>query len=40
MRRWIAIRSTVRTAKGHYDRVNDAVYDLATTEDDFTREPC
>lgn len=25
-------------AKGHYDRVNDAVYDLITTEDDFTRE--
>ena len=25
-------------AKGHYDRVNDAVYDLITTEEDFTRE--
>ena len=25
-------------AKGHFDRVNDAVYDLITTEDDFTRE--
>lgn len=25
-------------AKGHYDRVNDAVYDLITREDDFTRE--
>ncbi len=25
-------------AKGHYDRVNDAVYDLITTEDDLTRE--
>ena len=25
-------------AKGHYDRVNDAVYDLITTEENFTRE--
>ena len=25
-------------AKGHYDRVNDAVYALITTEEDFTRE--
>ena len=25
-------------AKGHYDRVNDAVYELITTEHDFTRE--
>ena len=25
-------------AKGHYDRVNDAVYELVTTEHDFTRE--
>lgn len=25
-------------AEGHYDRVNDAVYDLITTEEDFTRE--
>ena len=25
-------------AKGHYDRVNNAVYDLITTEEDFTRE--
>ena len=25
-------------AKVHYDRVNDAVYDLITTEEDFTRE--
>ena len=25
-------------AKGHYDRVIDAVYDLITTEEDFTRE--
>ena len=25
-------------AKGHYDRVNDALYDLITTEEDFTRE--
>ena len=25
-------------AKGHYDRVNDAVYDLIITEEDFTRE--
>ena len=25
-------------AKGHYDRVNDAVFDLATTEHDFSRE--
>lgn len=25
-------------AKGHYDRVNGAVYDLITTEEDFTRE--
>lgn len=25
-------------AKGHYDRVNDAVYDLITTEEDFARE--
>ena len=25
-------------AKGHCDRVNDAVYDLITTEEDFTRE--
>ena len=25
-------------AKGHFDRVNDAVYDLLTSEDSFTRE--
>lgn len=25
-------------AKGHYDRINDAMYDLLTTEDAFTRE--
>ena len=25
-------------AKGHYDRVNDAVYELVTTEHDFSRE--
>lgn len=25
-------------AKGHYDRINDAVYDLLTHEDSFTRE--
>lgn len=25
-------------AKGHFDRVNDAVYELITAEDDFTRE--
>lgn len=25
-------------AKGHYDRINDAIYDLITNEDDFTRE--
>ncbi|MCD8045151.1 MAG: ATP-dependent DNA helicase [Clostridiales bacterium] len=25
-------------AKGHYDRVNDAVYELMTTADDYTRE--
>ncbi|WP_296119182.1 ATP-dependent DNA helicase [uncultured Eubacterium sp.] len=30
--------SNCTRAKGHYDRVNDAVYDLITTEDDFTRE--
>lgn len=30
--------SNCSRAKGHYDRVNDAVYDLITTEDDFTRE--
>ena len=32
------IRSNCLRAKGHYDRVNDAVYDLITTEEDFTRE--
>ena len=25
-------------AKGHYDRINDAIYDLITTESDITRE--
>lgn len=25
-------------AKGHFDRINDAMYDLLTTEDSFTRE--
>lgn len=25
-------------AKGHYDRINDAIYDLLTTEESFTRE--
>ncbi len=25
-------------ARGHYDRVNDAIYDLLTSEDDFNRE--
>ena len=25
-------------AKGHYDRINEAVYDLLTAEDSFTRE--
>lgn len=25
-------------AKGHYDRINDAVYDLLTKEDEFDRE--
>ena len=25
-------------AKGHYDRVNDAIYEMLTTEESFTRE--
>lgn len=25
-------------AKGHYDRINDAIYDMLTTEESFTRE--
>ncbi len=37
-RRWTAILYTVPTRKGHYDRVNDAVYNLLQKEDVFTRE--
>ena len=36
--RWTVIHRNVLTQKGHYDRVNDAVYELWTETENFDRE--
>ena len=38
MMRWTVIPFIARMQKGHYDRVNDAVYDLLQRKDVLSRE--
>ena len=38
VRRWIAIRELCPRAKGHFDRVNDAVFEMLTEQERFGRD--